>query len=60
MNKEEIILKVLHEDTSSWVHLMEHDRKRIAQTLAKTLDSIEEADKEQKRKEDAHETIASV
>lgn len=60
MKKEEIILKVLNEDTSSWVHLMEHDRKCIAKTLAKILDIIEETDKEQKRKDASTEISAKL
>ncbi len=60
MEKEEIILKVLNEDTSAWLYLMEHDRKRIAKTLAKILDNTEEAIKEQKRKEASDETLAKL
>lgn len=60
MEKEEIILKVLNEDTSSWIYLMEHDRVRIASTLAKILNSIEEADKAQKRKEASNEILAKL
>lgn len=52
MEKEEIILKVLNEDASSWVHLMEHDRKRIAKTLAKILDTIEETTSHRPRSEE--------
>ena len=60
MEKEEIILKVLNEDTSAWVRLMEHDRKRIAKTLAKILDTIEGTAKEQKRKEASEEISARL
>lgn len=60
LNKEEIILKILNEDVSSWVHLMNHDRKRISQTIVKALDSAEEANKEQKQKETSDEILAKL
>lgn len=39
MNKEEIILKILNKDVSSYIHLMNHDRKRIAQKINKALEN---------------------
>jgi len=36
---EEMILKILNGDSSSWLHLMDHDRKRIAKRIAETLDT---------------------
>lgn len=37
--KEEIILNILNEDVSSYVHLMEHDRQRLAHTIALRLEA---------------------
>lgn len=36
----EIILKVLNEDSSSWIHLMDHDRIRIAKAIAEALGTM--------------------
>jgi len=42
LKMEQIILHTLNEDTSSFVQLMQHDRNRIAETLAKILFNINE------------------
>ena len=39
---KQIILQTLNEDTSSFVQLMQHDRNRIAETLAQILNNINE------------------
>ena len=43
--KKELILKVLNEDSSAWCHLMDHDRERISQAIAKICEPTEEVDK---------------
>lgn len=57
--KEEIILKILNDDTSNFIHL-EHDRKCIANILAKILDAIDESALELKRKEASDEILAKL
>lgn len=58
--KEEIILNVLNEDVSSYIHLMEHDRKRLAHAIAKILDVINESELELKRKAASDEILAKL
>ena len=41
---EEIILHTLNEDTNSFIHLKESDRKLVAQTLSNILYNINEAE----------------
>lgn len=38
MSLYEIILNVLKDDTSSFIHLMEHDRERIAKKLTQEIE----------------------
>jgi len=40
--KERIILCELNKDPSSWIHLMEHDKKRIASNIATALQENED------------------
>lgn len=37
MNLYDIILKELNDDASSYIHLMEHDKKRIAEKIAQKV-----------------------
>ncbi len=47
---EKIVLNVLNKDSSSFIHLMDHDRKRISKTIAQSLDDINEEELKLKRK----------
>lgn len=58
--KEEIILNVLNEDLSSYIHLTEHDRKCLAHTIAKILDAIDKSEFELKRKAVSDEISAKL
>lgn len=56
--KEEIILNVL--SVSSYVRLMEHDRKCLAHTIALRLDAYDESVLELKRKAASDEILAKL
>lgn len=58
--EEEIILNVLNEDVSSYVHLMEHDQKRLAHTIALRLEANDKLVLELKRKATSDETLAKL
>ena len=57
---EEIVLKILNEDPSSFIHLMNHDRKRISQTIAQTLDDINEEELKIKHKAASDEILQKL
>ena len=45
MNLESVILTELNADASSWVHLSNHDRERIAKRIAVTLEQEDRREK---------------
>lgn len=57
---EEIVLNILNKDSSSFVHLMNHDRKRISQIIAQSLDDINEEELKHKRKEASDEILSKL
>jgi len=58
--REEIILNVLNEDVSSYIHLAEHDRKCLAHTIALRLEAHDESLLELKRKAVSDEISAKL
>lgn len=57
---EEIVLNILNEDSSSFIHLMDHDRKRISQKIAQTLYDINEEELKLKRKKESDEILSKL
>lgn len=57
---EEIVLNILNEDSSSFIHLMNHDRKRISQKIAQTLYDINEEELKLKRKKESDEILSKL
>lgn len=57
---EEIVLNILNKDSSSFIHLMNHDRKRISQIIAQKLDDINEEELELKCKEASDEILSKL
>ncbi len=57
---EETVLSILNKDSSSFIHLMNHDRKRISQIIAQTLNDINEKELEHKRKEASNEILQKL
>lgn len=38
MSLYDVILKELNDDTTTWIHLMEHDKIRVAEKIAKAVE----------------------
>ena len=63
-NIQEIILNELNNDSSSFIHLMDHDRKRlaniIAQSISRSIDDDNKTELELKRKSASDEILRKL